>query len=253
MSCVGKHAKVMETFSDRTCNVQPFNDTYDSMKNIQTVNAVFSHDTTDGRTFLLEVNQALDFTSSMEHSLLCPNQAWMYGTIIDETPQFLDLTGKSSHSVKPASSDVNIPLLMKGPISYIPVRHPSDEELEFCQRLVLTDPDTEWDPACMDGLFHVSSASASLHGEEKPAGICTDIESHLLYDNLLEQLVASINVQSISHSKVNSVCPEALAKLWRIPIHKAKLTLNATTHDSVTRHEGMFNKRYKTRVHHTRY
>ena len=90
VSCVGKHAHVFETFSGRTCNVQPFNDSYSPMLDIKTVNAAFAYDSDDGMTYILNVNQALDFTNTMVHSLLCPNQARMNGMVIDDVPMFLD-------------------------------------------------------------------------------------------------------------------------------------------------------------------
>ena len=75
MTCIGAHAKILEVYEGQLCNVQPFNESYDLMKNIRTVNAAFAYDSNDGKTYLFEVNQCLDFSHTMEHSLLCPNQA----------------------------------------------------------------------------------------------------------------------------------------------------------------------------------
>ena len=99
VSCVGKHARITEVFQGKAYNVQPFNDLYKPMKDIRTVNAAFSHDTTDGRSYVLHINQSLDFTNSMEHSLLCPNQARINGLIVDDVPRHLDWTNNSSHSI----------------------------------------------------------------------------------------------------------------------------------------------------------
>jgi hypothetical protein len=62
VSCVGRHARITEVFHGKTCNVLPFNDSYDAMTNIQTVNASFAFNSTDGRTYILNVNQGLDFS-----------------------------------------------------------------------------------------------------------------------------------------------------------------------------------------------
>ena len=53
MSCVGAHAIILETYEGQVCNVMPFNDGYEPMKNVQTVNAAFAYDSEDGRTYIL--------------------------------------------------------------------------------------------------------------------------------------------------------------------------------------------------------
>lgn len=127
--CVGRHARIVEVFEGRTCNVQPFNaDSYQPMQNIMSANAAFAYDTTEGQTYILNVNQALDFHDSMEHNLLCTNQARSHGVVIDDCPTFLDHSNRSTHSVYFPDKDVRLPLLMKGPISFLPVRYPSEEK-----------------------------------------------------------------------------------------------------------------------------
>ena len=249
VSCVGKHARVMERFSGRSCSVRPFNDSYASMDNIQTVNAAFAHDTGDGQTYILEVNQALDFTSTMEHSLLCPNQSRIHGVTIDDVPQFLDPSNRSSHSVIFPSQNVSLPLLMQGPISYLPVRYPSDEEMEECLHLELTDGSSEWNPSSLDGLFHASSIEVTdtINGFGHP------LDSILLHDHLHENLASMVHINAIYHRKVNELTPEMLSSLWKIPLSHAKSTLSATTQSAITLNEGMLSRRFKTRVHHTQY
>ena len=248
VSCVGKHARIIETFAGRTCNVQPFNDTYESMKNIKTVNAAFAYDNDEGQTYILEINQALDFSKSMEHSLLCPNQARVHGTIISDVPKFLDSTNTSTHSVTPASTNVEIPLSMYGPISYIPVRYPSDEELDQCEHLILTKPETEWDPHCLDGMSKVSSVNT-----EPIVGVCHPVDSSLLYEGLYDSLMENRHISAINHKFVNEMTPETLSLMWKIPLQHAKQTLQATTQSSVQLNQGAIGRRFRTKVHHTRY
>ena len=59
MSCAGRHARIMETIQGSLYNVQPFHDSYSVMEDIQTVNVVFAYDTTDGRSYVLHMNQCL--------------------------------------------------------------------------------------------------------------------------------------------------------------------------------------------------
>lgn len=97
MSCVGAHATILEVYEGQLCNVMPFNDAYAPLTNVRSVNAGFAYDTDDGSTYIIALNQALDFSESMYHSLLCPNQARLNGVIVDDCPKALDHNGTSSH------------------------------------------------------------------------------------------------------------------------------------------------------------
>ena len=131
MSCAGRHARIIEVLQGSVCNVKPFHDSYESMQNIQTVNVAYAHDTTDGETYILNVNQCLDFTDGMDNSLLCPNQARSHGVIVDDVPMLLDPFGVSTHTIFFPDDNVRLPLEMKGPISFLPVRYPSDEDMDY--------------------------------------------------------------------------------------------------------------------------
>ena len=69
------------------------------MENTQTTNAAFSHEIADGQRFILNVNQALDFSSGMDHFLLCPDQSQDHGIVIDNIPKYLDYYKQSTHSI----------------------------------------------------------------------------------------------------------------------------------------------------------
>ena len=99
MSCIGAHATILEVYEGQLCNIMPFNDTYTPLQDINSVNAAFAYDTDKGTTYILNVNQALDFSESMTHSLLCPNQARMNGIVIEDRPRILDNHGRSTHSI----------------------------------------------------------------------------------------------------------------------------------------------------------
>ena len=250
ISCIGKHAKILEVFSGRTCNVQPFNDSYSPMKNIKTVNAAFAYDSDEGITYILMVNQALDFSKTMVHSLLCPNQSRINGIIIDDVPKFLDLTGRSTHSIQVPEKSLKFPLEMEGPISYLPVRYPSQIELDECEHIDLTDSDIEWDPGALD------DKSRLIHGIRTNWEDTLDphpIDEELMNDSLYQSLYNEVMVHGVTHQKLNEIGPESLASLWNIPLKYAKLTLKSTTQLALTRKDGMISRRYKPQVHHTRY
>ena len=60
------------------------------MKNIRIVVTTYTVDTSEVRTYILNINQSLDFTFTMVHSLVCTNQARMNNVIVDDIPIILD-------------------------------------------------------------------------------------------------------------------------------------------------------------------
>ena len=236
MSCVGRHAKIIEVVHGKMCNVQPFNDTYQPMTGIRTVNASFAHDTTDGRTYILNVNNALDFSTTMENSLLCPNQSRINGVIIDDVPSFLDHRKLSTHSITFPQHDIVLPLDMVGPISYLPVRYPSDIDMDECQHLDLTEQGIEWDPDCCSDKFKTVSASS------------LDTTSNQDFYSLFQ-----FQVNALQHKQLPELPVDKLALRWRIGLREKENTIKSTTQHYVSEREGQLTRRTKTRPHHLRY
>ena len=245
MSCIGRHARILEQYCGRACNVQPFHDGYKAMENIATVNAAFAHDTQDGQTHILHVNQALDFTQGMEHSLLCPNQCRSNGVIVDDIPKCFDIQNKSTHSIIFPNEDHQLPLSQQGPISYLPVRYPSDEEMDFCLHFDLTSQD-EWDPSMFTDIEGRVSYSAL---------VCEDDMTNCQHtgNTFDEQLSHIIFVNAVSKSILRTVKPEDLAELWGISVEAATRTLKASTQEYIRILEGRISRRVKTKAHQRQY
>jgi hypothetical protein len=62
----------------------------------------------------------------MPYSLLCPNQLWNNGLIVNDTPKAFD--PNSSHSII-LPGQLELPLKTRGVLSYLPTRKPMDDEL----------------------------------------------------------------------------------------------------------------------------
>lgn len=236
MSTIGAHAHIYETFEGQSCTVYPFNDSYEPMQNIHTVNAAFAYDCEDGHTYILNVNQALDFSSTMKHSLLCPNQARVNGVIIDDCPKFLDPSNLSTFSVFFPDTQVRLPLESSFPTSYLHVRRPTEHELSTCLELDLTSAEP-WEPDLFDNpalnVFALSS-NDPLHG----LGI-----------KLQQQCLVS----ATSHVKGRKLTPGDLSKLWGIGLQNAKQTLDCTTQDYIRLLDGPISRRVRTSAHQSRY
>ena len=237
--CIGRHARILEIFEGRQCTVHPFNDAYDPMTNVNTVNACFAYDTDDSQTYIIHVNQALNFSSTMEHSLLCVNQSRFHGVVVDDVPKFLDYYKRSSHSIYFPSDDIHLPLLMDGPTSYLPVRFPTDEELDYCPHLELSCGESPWDPMSMKDLHshHVASAT-TFPMSQFACDLCDKIY---------------VNATRRSPTKHSQLDVEALAKLWHIGLPAARDTLQSTTQDHVRNLNNGINHRVKTRAHQRQY
>ena len=235
--CVGRHARITEVFEGRSCTVHPFNDSYSPMTNVNTVNAYFAYDTEEGETFILHVNQALDFTDTMEHGLLCVNQSRIHGVVVDDVPQFLDYYKRSTHSVYFPTEDIRLPLQMDGPTSFLPVRYPTDEEMEFCPHLHLSCGESPWDPLALNDLHYQSS---QVHSRRLQS----------LQSDFTQRMFDQVYINSIHRTTPSSnLSPEQLSKLWNISVPAARDTLRSTTMDSIRQLEKGFSRRVKTRAH----
>ena len=73
ISYAGRDAHILTQSEGKTCTVRPFNDSYDPMIGINIVDVLFKYESIDGEQFILEVNQCLNFTDTMVHSILCTN------------------------------------------------------------------------------------------------------------------------------------------------------------------------------------
>ena len=97
--CAGQHVRVLEYIDGRECVVQPFNDGYKPIKNIGIVNGALAYDVGNGETYILLLNQALDFCDSMEHLLLLVNQAQHNNVVIDNISPHLDYYERSKYEM----------------------------------------------------------------------------------------------------------------------------------------------------------
>ena len=86
------------------------------------INGIAAVDTENAKGYILELNNFLDFTNTMDHSLLCPMQARVNGVEINDVPQRLCRTvNKDNQKMIFKEEEINIPIDFHGPIPYIPI------------------------------------------------------------------------------------------------------------------------------------
>ena len=239
ISCLGRHARITQYHDGINCSVQPFNDGYKPITNVSIADGAFAADSPDGTSAILHINHALDFTSSMEHLILCTNQARANGTIVNDVPAILD--NKSPQNMVFPQNGTSFPIAFNGPVPFINVRYPTDDDMDSMPHIHVTSED-RWNPEIL------STTRTSVSGVEHQI---SENDSYWM-SNILSD---NVNISGVNHVNSKALSPEYLSTLWSIPIHVAKRTLDATTQDNIRFKDGSGNvlRRVKTRPHQSRY
>jgi len=233
-SCAGRHVRILEYIDGKEYSVIPFHNDYKPMQNIKMINGIVAVDTDDGNSYILELNHFLDFTNSMENTILVPMQARINGVTIDDVPKTLCPHNMLSESIYFIDEDIRIPIEYHGPIPHVKSRYPTDDDMETHQWLSLTSKHG-WDPYPEE----VSSIRSNANNSNK---------------NLYESLCSSAMVRSVNRKKGrNTMNVESLSKLWNISLKAAKRTLHSTTHSAIRTKEGFLTRRYRTDLYQRRY
>ena len=246
VSCAGIDAYILEKLDGRLCEVRGFHDSYNSLTNVEYVNVAYKYLDKTGQEYLLEVNQALNFTNSMTNSIICTNQARHNGVIINDIPRVIDK--QSPQCVSFPSEDIHLPLIMKGPVPVIPVTKPTDIEVQTLPRLQLTSSDTLWNPNELFGNYTEESGNAWYDNDP----VYQMISGMEILENVAtrDKMISSI----IGSPRSNKCDARYLAKLWGIGLKAAQRTIDSTTQTSRrTSNELGLSKRVRTKVHQRRY
>jgi hypothetical protein len=150
------------------------------------VGTAYDHPET-GETYIFIFGQALYLGDKLEHSLICPNQARQNGVVVDDVPRHLSHDEKSTHSLYFPDENVRLPLMLRGVISYLPTRYPSNHELDNCRWLSVTGED-EWEPydeAFEEREKHVENNDEKLHSHHvyqvHSSHANADLSSHVFH------------------------------------------------------------------------
>jgi hypothetical protein len=125
--CAGPNFTVLELTGEKV-NVFPFSNKLSAVKDVPIATvATIWEDPRTGEMWLLILHEALYFGSSLQESLLCPNQLRAHGIKVNDTPVQFD--PNSSHSII-VPDQMEIPLEMHGVVSSFRSRLPTNEEIE---------------------------------------------------------------------------------------------------------------------------
>jgi hypothetical protein len=157
-TCVAGANFLMQSFEGQTCDVMPYSDTYEAVRDMPVVTAATAWTCTEtGKTIILYFPQVLWYGKKMKTSLINPNQLRHYGLRICD-----DITDKSRPFGIELDDNINIPFMMEGTVIYFNTRVPTEWEMENCRIQMMTD-DTPWDPSRVEisavGLINQESTS----------------------------------------------------------------------------------------------
>jgi hypothetical protein len=140
-NCVTGSNFLICEFDGITCEVTPFTDQYQSMKDIPIVSAATAWTDDDtGETIILYFNQVLWYGDKLNHSLINPNQLRHRGIPVCD-----DITDRQRRFGIDLYGELFIPFEMKGTTIYFESRVPTKWEIQNCRIIVVTDAST-WDP-----------------------------------------------------------------------------------------------------------
>ena len=222
--CAGKAFQVLH-LSGHVVDVGGFHSDLGTLTGVPFAHVATAYDASDGTTYILAVNEALYFGSDWEHSLTSPQQLMDHGIQeCDTTPK--QYNSGSIHGLYNPISNATIPFALKGCISYITLRLPTERKLQQCDYIELTS-DAEWDPY------------SSCFSEQERPYLLTPTRS-IQQNNQFQFATSSMDCCS-------SVDAPTLARRWGITIDSATNTLRATTQRGIRYFEQPFTHRFRTR------
>ena len=213
-TCVNKHAYIESIVEGFTVDAIPFDKSIGKLTDLPIVNAIYAYDhPTEMTTHLLRFNHAI-YVKNMDNALLCPNQAREYGTIVDDVPKRLDHNGLSTFSI--ITSNLFCPLLCNGPNAYLPLRRPTNQELDdlYDATIDITD-ESGWDP--YNDSKHVPQIISSF----------LTLDNNEIDDWLLE--CHNRKISAVIAKPRDRLTPEYLSQIWHCGLETARKTIEAST------------------------
>jgi hypothetical protein len=220
--------------------VHPYADHYEPVTNVPIAKVVTAYDhPVSGETYILVFGQALYMGDSIEHTLIYPNQAQTDGVVVDDIPRHLSHDNTSTHSIYFSEEDVCLPLCLRGIISYLPTRYPTNDEINKCKWLIVTK-DTPWNPY-NDSFTEQESSYLNFHNFPIHRNI--DEREIMTFHSELFCNVCSI---STTPPQLN-VSDQHIAKIFQCSPKTAAHTRQITTQKGLHSMTDHLTRRYRTK------
>lgn len=237
--CFGKHCYVVAEDTAMSVKISGFADSLGEVECPICSVAVAYDDERSHTTFILMFNQVL-YVEEMNHNLVSPFQMRMNDIIVNDTPlrllvQSVGLNDiqPSEHSIVIPEPELQIPLKLRGTVSYFNTRKPTEYEMSdenMFPRIIMTYMSPQWDPH-----------DDSLAVEEETLRMEVDNyneHQHPSRDRTIAQILTErVMISSVEVTKSvrrkGTVKAEELAKRWHVSLEVAKRTIDNTTQKGV--------------------
>ena len=184
---------VILNYTGRECDVAPYSDAYDSIQNVPIVTAATAWQSKNtGQTYILVFHEALWMGSSMNNTLINPNQLRHFGISVQDNP-----VSRKPLYIMTEDNDFSMELRMKGTIAMANTFTPNTDELNDCPHIILSSPH-QWDPQ------NVTFDNNSITFEDEMNSIrgISSIVTHMQDGNLHDLAIISQRIISSTSSLV---------------------------------------------------
>ena len=134
----GRNCTVVH-YTERSCDVAPFSDTYEPMKNISIITTATGFTSTTGRQYILVFNEAL-YIKYIDHTLINPNQLRHFDTEVQDNPYH----ATDPMSITSPNGEFMACLQSQGKNVFLNTWRPMKTQLNPLPHILLTSP-RKWD------------------------------------------------------------------------------------------------------------
>jgi hypothetical protein len=175
-------------FNGITCEVVPFTNNYEPMKDIPIVLAATAWlNEETGETVILYFHQILWYGKRLSNSLLNPNQIHHYGCSLCD-----DVMDKNRAFGIDVDGEFTIPFQMSGTNVFFKSHVPSWWEMDNCWTFVMTHNST-WDPSTVQ----IASVTSLTHPTDSPNGQVSELyDVSNVYDDysFMTRVIGAVNI-----------------------------------------------------------
>lgn len=276
-TCIAGANTIPLWYSDHCVSVSPFIGEYSPINDVPIASVATAWDSPiDGSAVILVINEALYFGDRMEYSLLCPNQLRCNGLVVNDIPPVFN-PGQPHSIIIPGKME--IPLKMRGVMSFIETRKPTMDEILKCEHIELTSA-RPWNPYELElgqmSLVEVDAIHSECKGNynidcqrgnppelsisslsklSDEVGNSTHLMAEAIHEaDVISHAIAHREVSATSvGGKASMITKEVLSKCWNIGLDAAARTLQATTQLGMRYVEGPLERPLRTSQAHMRF
>ena len=135
----GENCIVMQ-YTSRSCEVMPYSDEYEPLKDVPVVQAATGYTSSNGQSYILILNEAL-YMPKLDHSLINPNQLRHYQVEVIDNPY-----DKGGMYIASPGEELVMGLMSEGTTIYFESWTPTLEDLSSLPHIVLSSPHP-WNPS----------------------------------------------------------------------------------------------------------